>query len=325
MEHKRRRALLALTLSCVFLIAACGSDTNDSSDTNTTSSGSDDANSSSSGSSGDFSKLPNGSSSSGGDTCEGGTLISILQGTVTDPDGNPIQDARPQPCVRIPSGELLCLRPNPTGADGVFLQSVAFDAQCMVELTMRVVLPGSTDATTYCEIPLPSEDTASLNFDDPLVIFGTTPAATLPPLGTETSARAVVFDSGLELDVTPDQVEYSTGGYDDLSSVAVDPTSNGLCFLDAADTSAGLFAFYPEANITGAGFPVRVPNTAGLSAGAEVELFVLGGLDCRDAAGETVPEGTWHMFGTGTVSADGTTITSDNGLPCLTWMRYAPK
>ena len=40
----------------------------------------------------------------------------------------------------------------------------------------------------------------------------------------------------------------------------------------------------------------------------------------------TYQEGEWVPFGTGTVSADGTTIESDagSGLPCLTWFGYAP-
>ena len=94
--------------------------------------------------------------------------------------------------------------------------------------------------------------------------------------------------------------------------------------MDRADPPDGLWAFWPESAVDGVGFPVRIPNTGNLAAGTQVDLFVLGGLECNLDDGTHVPEGVWSQYGTGTVRADGAVIESDagSGLPCFTWFGY---
>lgn len=269
---------------------------------------------------------PDGSSSGAGE-CTEGTLVSILRGRVEAEDGSPVALARPQACVIVQGGELICLRPPETNADGAFLQSVPFEAQCMARMAMRVTEGDGTRATTYCPAVLP-ESGSVLAFTEPFVLFDTDAPLSLPEIGDGSAARDVVFAGDLVLGVTPERLQFAFGAYGDLRAAPVELDAAGLCFLETARPMGGLWAFYPEAGVIvgGEGMPLRFPNTQGYSAGAAVDLFVLGGLDCSLSDGTHVPEGEFYLYGQGHVSADGQQIESDagSGLPCMTWFGYAP-
>ncbi len=254
----------------------------------------------------------------------GAEWVTALRGYVLAPGGAPVEGAKGQLCVHLyPSDNLLCLQPGTTGADGIFTVEVPENARCITKAALRVLKPGVGKATMYCEVDVVGTEPVVV-IDTPLVVFQTRRALDLPPEGDELMSRAVRFDDGLVLDFTPD-LYYSGGGiYDDLGGRRVDPAAPGLCFFGAEDAPAGLYALYPEGQIDAPGFPVHVPNTTGLAAGSKVEFFVLGGLDCKRADGTGIPEAAWETFGTGTVSADGSTIDSDPGVgvPCLTWLGY---
>jgi hypothetical protein len=191
---------------------------------------------------------------------------------------------------------------------------------------MRVTHPDTTRATTYCESVLPT-DSDVVAFADPFILHDTTAPLTLPPEGDTSAARAVSFDAGLDVTFTPNRLRFAFGAYADLRAAAISPTADGLCFLDPARPVDGLWALYPEAEITpgSGGAPLRFPNTQSYPPLAAVDLFILGGLDCNLDDGTHIPEGVFHPYGQAHVTADGLWIDSDptSGLPCLTWLGYA--
>ncbi len=264
--------------------------------------------------------------------CAADAWLTHLRGWIVDQDGRPIEGAKAQACVRrAPDEQLNCLSPADTGGDGVFTIAVPEGGgnRCMRRLAMRTLAPNCGSATLYCRLDVPAPDAADsvLRTPTPFTLVDTTPAVVLPPEGDPEVARTVVFADGLELDVTPGRFYAEGEGYVGLGAAAVAPDAQGLCFAgEVADFSA-LYAFYPEGDVEGTPFPVRLPNTAGLPAGAPVEFLTLGGLDCTLDAENRIEEGVWAVSGTGTVSADGTQVVSDagGGVPCLTWLGYRPR
>ena len=248
--------------------------------------------------------------------------VERIEGTAVDEAGEPVEGARPQACIRVaPDGHLICLEPPMAAADGAFTIEVPEDNRCVEELALRLLLPGSEFATTYCEVEVDPEG-GVLTLDEPTVLYATEPPTTLPPLGDEAAARTVVFSDGLELEVTPSELGFGVE-YDQLAArrVPVDPAP---CF--ATDTAGleGLYAFRPEGPVEGDGFPLRIPNTTGLAPGTTVELLVLGGLETRLPDGTLVQEADFVPFGTATVDDAGEHIESDEGvgLPYFTWLGY---
>jgi len=195
----------------------------------------------------------------------------------------------------------------------------------MRRASMRVLHPRMTRATLYCDVDLSALDGAGLRIEAPFVLFPTAPATELPPTGDDQAPRTVVFADGLELREVIPRLFYATAeSYEALSAWRVPTSDRGLCMLRGVPAMDGLYAFYPEGDVTGGVYPVSIPNATGLPAGAEVELFVLGGLDCTLLDGSLLSEGVWQSVGAAHVSADGATVDSDDGvgLPCLTWLGY---
>jgi hypothetical protein len=244
------------------------------------------------------------------------TWAVFFEGFVVDEQGRPVQGAKAQMCVRNPADRLLCLNPVDTEADGFFSIIVPENARCVAEATMRSLKPGADVSTFYCHVE--AEDAVVL-LDSPAVLFPTQRPAALPPEGDINQERTVTFSDGLELDVTPFDF---FGTYGDLAAARIDPAE--LCFLEGQDTPRGVYAFSPEGDIDGEGFPVRIPNSDGLAPGTAVDLFVLGGLSCTLANGQSVAESEWAKFGTARVSGDGAMIVSDPGVgvPCLGWLGW---
>ena len=254
------------------------------------------------------------------------TWLTHVRGYILAPGGAPQEGARAQVCVRLfPSDNLLCIQPGTADATGMFTVQMPDNARCITQAALRILQPGVGKSTTYCPLPLGGPESVVV-VEEPLVVFQTRRAIDLPPEGDTAQSRPIVFDDGLVIEFTPD-LYYSGGGlYSNLGGRRVDPASPGLCFLGAENRPVGLYAMYPEGQINLPGFAAHLPNETGLPAGSQVELSVLGGLDCKRPDGTSVPEAGWEAIGTGTVSADGSMIDSDPGvgLPCLTWLGYRP-
>ena len=251
-----------------------------------------------------------------------GTWVAHLSGTVVDEDDTLRGDALVQYCVRDPGDILRCLQPIGTDACGLFSGEVSPVARCMSEITNRTFIPLENFTTSYCHVDLDAADDGLLAVADPIRLFSTTVAPTLPAAGDETQLRTVVFDDGVELDVVPEHYfGDSPDSYDSIASVKLDPDTTGLCLPDD-HTFLDVWGFSPEANVFQAHrFDIRVPNLYGLEAGVTVGLYVQGGLTCQ-IGDETVPEGEWVRYGEGVVNEAGSRINGtglEGGLPCLNW------
>ncbi len=247
----------------------------------------------------------------------GGHFVEAIYGQVVDGAGQPVAGARAQPCLRREDGTLLCLRPEPTGADGAV--AITYEGFCITELTLRVLLPNSSMSTAYCTVPLPSSG-RQVQLAAPVVLHATEAPLSLPPLGDGAQARQVDFAGGFSLSLVPDQLDSDVAAYEDLAARRLDVAAAQLCTLPAGAPLAAI-AFYPEADLLApAQVTLRLNNPWGLAPAEQVSLHVLGGLHCTDAAGEVLHEGRWVPLGPATVAADGAAILYEGHLPCLTWL-----
>jgi hypothetical protein len=178
--------------------------------------------------------------------------------------------------------------------------------------------------------------------DASYVSFGvamTQPTQTFPPITlVPLPAQGMAFPSGAGT-VTSGAASLQVG-----ASVKFDPTQpndpNSLEFRAAAVTPAqappgldaplGIKALWGLAPLNAALDPPGVltipnPDPTGWTAGTKVD-FVMNGLD--ESPSPPVPYGGWGPVGTGTVSQDGQTITTDsgsgNGLPVLGLVGVGP-
>jgi hypothetical protein len=246
--------------------------------------------------------------------------VAEARGWVVDEVGRAVEGAKVQLCVRVAgSGNLLCLMPADTGADGAFSLSVPNDARCLDELTFRTLVPRERYATMYCHAHISDVGADGvLRAASPLVLYETRPA-----LSAEGGSVTLTGDLTVSLD------DPSTLLGQDLAEVwgrPVSPGAPGLCFLGEGAQVDGLFAFAPEADVVGAAAALRFPNAAGYPRGAQVALYALGNLDCTLEGEERIEEGDWGRFGTGVVDAAGAwvEVPEMGGLPCLSWFGYGP-
>lgn len=241
------------------------------------------------------------------------------RGQIVDERGNPVAGARPQMCLRSPTDTLLCVMPPEAGTDGFWHQEVPEgDPRCVAEIALRALLPNAGFGTTYCHVPLTTNG-GVIELRQPIVLYTTTPATSIPPVGDADTARTVVMADGLEMDVVPST--FFGDDYEQLAGRRIDHT-DPPCFAEGT-TLDGLYVFSPEVSVLGetGGVPVRIPAD-GLADGTRVELLVLGGLETRLADGSAVDEADFVVFGTGTVT--GGMIVADPGseLPYLSWLGY---
>jgi hypothetical protein len=247
----------------------------------------------------------------------GSPWVSAVRGDLRSAEGAPVAGLA-QVCVRLAaSGVLVCLRPARACADGHFELRVPEESRCMGSASLRSFAPGGAFVTSYCHLELPASEPA-LDLPGPSVLYPARPPATLPPEGDPATPRTVTFEGGLEVDVTP-AVLFED--YAQLASYRHPAGAPPPCFLPPGEAVDGLWAFNPEVDVPGAGFPVRIPNDRALAPGRVVDLFVLGGLNCALEDGELLEEADWVRAGTATVAADGRTIEGGR-LPCLNWFGY---
>ena len=249
--------------------------------------------------------------------------VTSISGTILDDAGAPVPCAKAQVCVRGGKpARLTCLRPVTTAQDGTFTIPVGTEVQCMSSATLRLFAPGRPLATTYCGVDLAAE--GDITLADTGRLFRLRAPVNAPDFCDETEAQSVSLDGGLTVEVQPSLLSDATGDLPQLLAAKVDPSAEGLCFL-GAEAPAMLYAFGPEADVAGDGFRFSLPNDLGLAAGATANLFILGGLSTTVGT-ESIEEGEWHLYGQGTVSADGSRILGEgvNGLPYLSWLGVAP-
>ncbi|MEO1336401.1 MAG: hypothetical protein AAFV29_12195 [Myxococcota bacterium] len=242
--------------------------------------------------------------------------------TMVDGAGAPISGPGNQLCIEQADGPPLCLRPVQTAAGAFSIQIPSTD-RCLTGAAMRVFPFDDQFTTTYCQIDFGSSPASDFAISMPLTMYEVEAPTTLPPEGDGTTARTVVFNGGIEVDVTPDRFFPGVGGYAGLQSRLIQSSDPVPCGA-ASQNFDGIVAFAPEGNIQdagggGQGFPVRIP-AGDLAEGAMVDLFVQGGLDCNLEDGSLVKEAEWVQFGTGVVDANG--MISGGRLPCFNWLAW---
>jgi hypothetical protein len=210
-----------------------------------------------------------------------------------------------------------------TDVSGAFTVNIPEDLQCLESAVVRVVVPGTSTTTSYCDVDIEGQG-PTVEVSAPFVIYETTPATTIPPVGDATAERTVVFADGLEIDIVPDRfasLNYDVNDYTLLAAARLDDVAADQCFSADDPAFDGLYAFSPEADVDDASFAIRIPNTTGLAAGTSVSLFVLGGLLTSVPPDDTqVHEGEWYEYGTGVVAAGGEIIEAE--LPYFSWFGY---
>jgi hypothetical protein len=251
--------------------------------------------------------------------------VRYLTGLVTDETGCPLGCAKAQICIEVaPSGDFLCLRPESTDSTGRFEVELIGDNNCISRGAMRIFHATDSMAPMYPHVNLES-DSAHLDFGDAFTLHYTDAPASLPTATDNDTSYTVEFSGGLEMEVTPSKMSAGSSKYANLSSIYVPSTdASSLVFTDDASSFEGFYGFSPEGDVIGGGFTVRIPNSTNLAAGAAVDLYALGGIACTLPNGDHITEGELANVGSGSVSADGETITfpEDVVLPCMTWMAY---
>ena len=255
-------------------------------------------------------------------SCEEGSFVSRIRGSILDQDSVPIEGAKAVVCVRSSDEVLTCLQPVTVDEEGAFMVNVSSSSRCMSSLAIRSFSPSGGRSANYCRLNL-SNAANVVHVSEPLKLYTTTQASVLPE-GPDDEERTIIFEDGLELDVVPSAYFGEVDGYDRFSAVAIDPATP-LCFLEGSPDLAGLYAFSPEGNVNTSGYPFRIPNTTDLPANSSVDFYILGALGTTLPDGEEIHEASWENFGTGVVSEDGTMIENGEGfgLPALTWFGWA--
>lgn len=250
-------------------------------------------------------------------SCPASWVVGVT-GRIQTAAGVGVEGARPQLCVRLhPDDVLVCLSPPATDANGDFAIVVPAELRCMTRAAMRAIAPRMPLATTYCPVHFAPGAGPIVAIAEPYVLHPVEPAV-VPPIGDEVAQRDVAFPGGLVLTLAPVDLPMA-GDYEALSGGAVEVAATGCFAGDLAPD--GAYAFDPETSVD-AGAAVSIPNSTGLAAGTEVDLYVLGGLETRLIDGTQVEEGVLGRVGPATVSADGTAIVGgpDSRLPYLSWL-----
>jgi hypothetical protein len=235
----------------------------------------------------------------------GGNEKALAVGVVTVK----LVDQAGNPAVGVPvfvCGTDICTAPAKSGADG--------GASIPANQTLKAPAFKYGDGLEWTKFaqPVPAGDTA----------VGTVAALKLPALGTGDmfAVGASVKSNGVTIDVPAGgSVTVDTLTYEDPTTqtfrVALLPAG---AVVPAIDPTLGLEIVYGAAPMETEFCPpatLHVPNTAGWTAGAAVELFIHG----LDVGQELAPYGGWAKVSDAAVSADGKEIvTADGqGIPLL--------
>ena len=264
--------------------------------------------------------------------CVSNPWVESVSGMIQDASGLGLGSSMVQVCLTASSGDYICQRPMQSESDGSFEMSINEGYRCLRTAVMRILKVDTKSATFYYNLELPAlvngENPPTLVLPSPVVLHATSPA-TIPTMADNNQSYTFTFAGGLEMDIQPSTFWGTTDTIENLQSVRVTAAQGGLQFVPDAARYEAFWGFWPEADVNNqngglAGYPIRIPNATNLPASSRVEFFIVGGLGCTLLNGDKIHEGEWVKIGTGTVSGDGQTITSDSSseVPCLTWLGY---
>lgn len=261
--------------------------------------------------------------------CDAEWIVQATGSVEADTPGA-VSSALLQMCLRTsPGGMLACLAPQQASADGTWSVPIPDSRRCLDELTVRALSPGQGVASLFCRIDIAGA-TADALAERPFPVRASLrlPSVAAPNGGVgampgPSETRSFSFDDGVTLVASPgtlDLFEAFEEAWASVGTVYVDPAIAGC--VTGGQTFDGLYAWLPEAALLSPGWAFTLPNRQNWEAGAEVELYVLGGLGTYLFDGTAVHEAEWARFGTAVVSEDGQTLVPDSGLPALTWLGY---
>jgi len=234
-------------------------------------------------------------------TSGGGECVTTLDATLVDPGGQPVAGVPVFAC-----GTNLCTEPSPTDAEGH-----AHLAPCV-----SIAHP----ALKVFDDPSWAPFAAGLLGAGPSFTIAKVTVAPLPaqgsPLtsGSNTSAGVTLLVTG----AVKFDLEHTTAASQGFRAGQVTPAWFAGTALDPSALGIQLAWGLAPLNTTLApAAKLTVPNTAMWPAGAQVDVF-LDGTDTTTAT-PVAPWGAWGPIGSGHVSADGLTVSTDdgtgNGLP----------
>jgi len=233
---------------------------------------------------------------SGGEQC-----VTTVDATLVDPSGKPVAGVPVFTC-----GTNLCTEPHPTAADG--------------HARVAACLDFAAPALKIFDDPAWVPFATLLEGAGPSFTFAQVILAPLPAQGTPL-AKGHNTSAGVSLDVTGTpsfDFEHMSAASRGFRAASVTPGWYANTGLDtAAQHIQIVWGLAPLNTKLSPAATLTVPNSAGWTAGAQVDVF-LDGTDTTTAT-PPAPWGTWGPIGTAHVSADGTTISTDpgagNGLP----------
>ena len=252
--------------------------------------------------------------------------VKRIKGKVVDESGNPIPSLFVQPCTYTADVEL-CHKAT-TDADGNWVVNFSPAKPDLVGIHVRFVTNDYTPTACYWDMEELNLVDNEIVFTEPFVIYGQGESFADIDFGIAESTD--VDGSGVSFTVAAD--EWFPGIFEPVSiRIKRFPLEEYVpCFLDAANLPDALYSMTPDwiSFSTPGGIEATFENTEGLAPGASVSFFVLGSLDTQIIPLEGDPvhlhTGDWYGIGAGTVSADGSVITTDPGagLPGIGWVGY---
>ncbi len=235
-------------------------------------------------------------------TLPGGTCVATVQATLVDATAAPVAGQNLLVC-----GDNLCSLPSKTDSQGtaqfslceeMTVPALKFLAGTAYVSFATAITQTNTTFAPITVVPLPSTG-AAFPVGAGMVTSG--------PVTLALAAGAVAFDPTQPAD--PNTQSFRAAEVDVTKVPAALPASLTLDVIwGLAPVNAVLT---PPGTLT-------IPNSASWPAGSKVDFYMSG---VESAAGVAVPYGGWGPVGTGTVSQDGTTISTDtgsgNGIPVL--------
>jgi hypothetical protein len=222
--------------------------------------------------------------------------VEQVSGKLVDEEGEPTPDAHLQVCAKN-----VCY-------DATLGSSAEFDESYGEEMDAPACKFG--DGKGWGKLAIALEGGAS--------DVGTLTVVTLPALaqGAKLVAGTSASSGDVTLTLSDDaRVEIDELTYEDESEWAfrAAPFSDAVLAELGRDFALG-FSLVPHETVICPAPALSVENTAGLEAGAALELFVHG----LDVSEEWAPYAGWEKVGEGEVSEDGATLEFPDGVPVLT-------
>lgn len=205
----------------------------------------------------------------------------------------------------------LCTSDNPTNSSGSVSYSTAFN------MTKPAFKFG--DTISYAEFAIPVTPNSTTNFGT--IQTGKFPAlgsgSTLTP-GTAAVSGDVTVSLAVGSTISIDVLDYSTSDEQKLRTVAIPVTAQSSMLLPCSNCGFQLLygitpaetTICPAATVTVAlPHQTQTPNDFGWAPGATVEFWVT----TIDTSQQYAPYAGWREISGGTVSADGTSISTNAG------------